>query len=903
MKHRLRFLLFSTCLGVVPAGAAPFVHETDEELLLRAETEGGPVLFVVGKAEGDLRIASGDPRAPAWSGPHPVGLEGISFLHGGRIDPSPDSFGLLLGSKWGNAALVLAAADWSASEPGLEGRRIGALGTGPEAGAVLASTVPRLVLGHGLELPGRSLGEALGEAAGDFVSDHTFEHDRWLSQLATAIWREGEAPFLAGVLTEAGDPSEQFLAVLDERTVPLAEFPHPPGARWFTASIADAAVHHLIRHVPGAKGFQAEVIGFDGRDWFVDRTAKYALPEAMRQVLPLGAWPGFQLLALSADGLRIHILDFDGDGDPVPLQVLGDGETTFTALMPSAPGLFTGLEASPDRPGRSAGATQFRMDGSGQFTAIHQSALPSAPLRRFASTVLVYTHDPLVDTEGLLLHRFREGDWSTEAGIREALTGTAETFLGESEGLGLPTPFERSPLAPEARGAFVNQVSADSSVAFAAPATPGRPLTAFMDPAGGRFDGAAQVLLHASDPAAKVYYRRGEDADWRAYTSPIWIWRDTTLLVHARLDDPLQPGIQSPVRRAAFRFTLPPHRMDSSGDGVPDFVKLHYGLDPRIGPDSDGDGVSDLEEILNGTDPADPDSVPDPATRLPLDGRVAFDLLTAIESPAPDGSGPTPPAPGLRVGRAHGLGGSLLASGVMPAPGPEFPIVRLRDVEPPAAFPFVIASSIRGFDLHDLPADRPPGRKMAALVVPPPALRPSIAYETGAGSLADEAEAWRTAALAAYTGFARQEVAATVDPVNTLHLLLVERSLELLLREHGLLGEEEELTLLAFRERDGHRRPFAAGWVELLREGRRLQSLLAGDAPLPPGLPDYDLVTLAANLAGDLAMETIPGTAELMAVAAEVYRFAGAADPAEDPEWATRAPIDLLRAFIRGAPQ
>ncbi len=49
---------------------------------------------------------------------------------------------------------------------------------------------------------------------------------------------------------------------------------------------------------------------------------------------------------------------------------------------------------------------------------------------------------------------------------------------------------------------------------------------------------------------------------------------------------------------------------DSSGDGIPDVVKLRYGLDPFSTEDAhqdmDGDGFTNLEEYLAGTDMSDP---------------------------------------------------------------------------------------------------------------------------------------------------------------------------------------------------------------------------------------------------------------------------------------------------------
>ncbi len=54
--------------------------------------------------------------------------------------------------------------------------------------------------------------------------------------------------------------------------------------------------------------------------------------------------------------------------------------------------------------------------------------------------------------------------------------------------------------------------------------------------------------------------------------------------------------------------------IDSSGDGIPDIVKLEWGLDPNSATDAlqdhDGDGFSTLVEYQQGTDPFDPNDHP-----------------------------------------------------------------------------------------------------------------------------------------------------------------------------------------------------------------------------------------------------------------------------------------------------
>ena len=150
--------------------------------------------------------------------------------------------------------------------------------------------------------------------------------------------------------------------------------------------------------------------------------------------------------------------------------------------------------------------------------------------------------------------------------------------------------------AASIKAAILNNVDAD-------PALTGKTVT------GGRLN-IANILPNAGGVGATIRYglagwfrfddggQTAEDftltADWRRF----WRYAGT-----------LQGG-------AAFSATNPHIPTGSStGDGLPDWWKTAYGLDPydstgNNGPDGDpdGDGLSNLYEYLAGTDPTDPDT-------------------------------------------------------------------------------------------------------------------------------------------------------------------------------------------------------------------------------------------------------------------------------------------------------
>jgi hypothetical protein len=62
-------------------------------------------------------------------------------------------------------------------------------------------------------------------------------------------------------------------------------------------------------------------------------------------------------------------------------------------------------------------------------------------------------------------------------------------------------------------------------------------------------------------------------------------------------------------KRASGMLTRPLEGVDSDGDGLPDWLELEIGTNPR-NPDTDGDGFPDGLEIVLGSDPLDRESVP-----------------------------------------------------------------------------------------------------------------------------------------------------------------------------------------------------------------------------------------------------------------------------------------------------
>src|SRR6185503_2331227 len=177
-------------------------------------------------------------------------------------------------------------------------------------------------------------------------------------------------------------------------------------------------------------------------------------------------------------------------------------------------------------------------------------------------------------------------------------TVTVESFVNTSSGLDNPTPVAVGPAHPLMHYGMVNQYAPPLSLFSLAKPVGDEIAEVKIAPAPGTFETTIKVTLTATKPGMQIFYRTSAGSSWTLYATPFSLFTDTTVSYYAK---PAAGNTKSIIRHASYHFSRPPGELDSDSDGVPDYVELAKGLNPKTGPDSDGDGFSDLEELIRGT--------------------------------------------------------------------------------------------------------------------------------------------------------------------------------------------------------------------------------------------------------------------------------------------------------------
>jgi hypothetical protein len=321
--------------------------------------------------------------------------------------------------------------------------------------------------------------------------------------------------------------------------------------------------------------------------------------------------------------------------------------------------------------------------------------------------------------------------------------------------------------------------------------------------------------------AVRAYYRTTNNATWTEFdlldptekiTLPtntlsltrIWFYAESTVT-----------GRRSPIHQVDYDFPTPRGRVDSDGDGVPDFVELAKGLDPRLGGDTDGDGFSDLEEIVAGTNPNLVSSKPDAWRRLGGDSH--FDLyakpmghagdvtgdatLTAwprFVSPGVDGDHP---ATTVRVFDAQSR---LMRTGFTSnnVTSPTFnPSAEFRELPVTIRDSFFVAATSATWQANKGMQNLEVTVPESVALVPMPLIEPleiNWSYNSGAGNVGN-ANAWVAAYNAARAARLTQVSQTTMDYRDALELLVVERILGLSAFLRGVTSSMN-VSLTGFRD-------------------------------------------------------------------------------------------------------
>lgn len=509
-----------------------------------------------------------------------------------------------------------------------------------------------------------------------------------------------------------------------------------------------------------------------------------------------------------------------GDVVEMPTEGLLNGAVSFGTDA------FALLTNTGNLGGISTVANVFKHDGSG-WQDQGATVLPAVGGQVGLNNVLVYDREPLVNEDSVLLRSFQVPDWTSLLSIDSSgnVGVTRETYGGMTAGLTQPGAVTVGQMQPGLKFGMVNQPRPDVSISIddrqLGEASPQVRIT----PPPGDYEVYVEpklVIMGGYSPGAvRAYFRTSINAPWTEFdledpteiiTLPtntlsltrIWFYAESTVT-----------GRRSPIHQVDYDFPTPRGRMDSDGDGVPDFVELAKGVDPRLGRDTDEDGFSDLEEIVAGTNPNLASSKPDEERRLGGDSH--FDLyakplgheggltgdatLTACPRFVSTGVEGEHPATTVRVFDAQSR---LMRAGFTSnnEERPSFiPSAAFLDLPVTVRDSFFIVATGATWQADRGQADEELTVPESIALVPMPLIEPLQVqwnYSSGLGNVGN-ANAWVAAYQAALSARMKPVSELTMDYRDALELLVVERVLGLSAFLRGVTSSAN-LSLTGFRD-------------------------------------------------------------------------------------------------------
>lgn len=730
-------------------------------------------------------------------------------------------------------------------------------------------------------------------------------------------------------------------------TVPLSK-----KARVVVAPFAGATYAHLIVWEPGSTAIQALLVSEP-----VANTYAVGAPVALTAPFPLGQVVlvvhsgGEKLVLVSEDGTTASVHGFDGATLSAAVQTItpAAGESLTSAVaLPNIRGfhLLSGATGS----GHSGRSRSFAWGGSNFTETGNQKFNPMGEFAG-AGNVLVFAGEPFVNANATVISSLRARDWSsgTPPVPPAALNVTGEAFASPTVGLGTPAPVALGAAPAGATHVLLNQYRSDLSVAATGAAAGEKVGWVKIDPNGGTF--SKSVLLSFTASAGMSVFFRDAGGAWTPYAAPgaqppgppqsgppdpvydAW-WAkfvklvrfaDTTIEYYGQVG-----AKRTAIKTATYKFTAPPATLSSLHDGVPDFVKLGLKYNPfEIPIDLRASETGNfLPRVLPAALVPDrrrlsPTSINVFVRPLSHDGAASTATPSLLANVAlPDGT----PNPGNQI-FAYDLGGTLLAQGDDPDTSPSSNTNEgLAIYNPPFAEPSArlsllggdgngglwLATTKPGFALNTAfpPAPQSPflGRELVAARALPRFTPAQYTGTFGGGALATEAANWIAGAQTFYNASPVPTLPVTIDSLDTMATLVLERWLELKLIERAALPVS--FTPVA---PDASAPPAPnANYLTLTRYRANESALAIGPAPVGTVYPrTQDLRLLATysptrpayrvSVAVDtiqMLLRTSPDAdiANLRAITLDVYRLS-AAHGNEFPG-AFAPPVEALRQFM-----
>lgn len=589
-----------------------------------------------------------------------------------------------------------------------------------------------------------------------------------------------------------------------------------------------------------------------------------------------------QLSAVFNGGALAAVYAYDGQTTLRLIQVYQPvpGE----AIQYVLPGGAGGLHVISGVGGISTRFESRRWNGTG-YNPVMTGFIPAARSRGNGGNVAQFQFEPFVNPEPTLLSLTAAGDWSSGpvfGGSPRTLSVTNESYRDAQTGLKDPVGLNLGVPHPAANFALVSQPRREFSFSTFDPPQGVIGSEVRIDPASGIFNSGVCFQLTSANPGDELFYRLNGDA-WTRFVpgSRVPVYAATTIQYFGRPAG--NSGVRSAIATAVYRFSLPPDKIDSDGDGVPDFVEVAKGLDPKGGSDSDQDGFRDLDELLTGTNPTNKLSVP-PAGHVPFTTQLPL-ALTVTPQPYlnPQQVSPTAGAETGTVVRVNGLNGALMAaSPVSPsAVGPCFVQFSLLA----SAGNLVCLSTDEHFNRRPGSTNDPMGRELLRAYTLPLVAPVSIPFIPGGGSAEVEANRWLAGATTYLLSGPKTSVGIQVEQIDTLIAGLFEQKLASILQAQGQLWATN-ITLFPQRQRDFERTNPPTELLATLASPQASNSW-----SLPGVLQTIDAVTRTS---------TAPGVVNLRLLTADLYRIC---IESNTPTEAPYSPVlDQLRLLFSGAP-